>query len=189
LADGLEQSVREFVTAADQNLGDIELAVERQSQELLRAAAEKAAQKKADVTPPLCPVCQRPLSNTSAVLEHLTGVKLPRPTLDREARRQGQRARQLRCKLDEQACQQTTAAVQPEMVLEPYQIIIQMDAWNIRERDGRGQTGRLRQAGQEPERWHWVYTGACFRLDHRGKTAAGRLRHDKEWRQSLNFWR
>jgi hypothetical protein len=53
-------------------------------------------------------------------------------------------------------------------------MIIQMDAWNIRERDGWGQTQRLRQAGQEPERWHWVYTGTCFRLDHCAETAGGR---------------
>jgi hypothetical protein len=60
------------------------------------------------------------------------------------------------------------------MVWEPYQMIIQMDAWNMRERDDRGQTQRLRRQGTEPERWHWVYTGTCFRLDHRGKTAEGR---------------
>jgi hypothetical protein len=41
-------------------------------------------------------------------------------------------------------------AVQPEMVLEPYQMIIQMDAWNIRERDGWGQTERLRRVGGGP---------------------------------------
>jgi hypothetical protein len=240
LSDALEQSVRDFLVASDQNLGDIELEVERQSQDLLRLATEKAAQKKADLAPPRCPVCQQPLSRighghertfqtrfgpvmirrdrgyckrckkwrfpadallgleetagysprvqemaallaskmpvgeASAVLEHLTGVKLPRPTLDREARRQGERARELRRKLDEQACRQTLAVVQREMVLEPYQMIIQMDAWNIRERDQWGQTRSLRQAGQEPERWHWVYTGTCFRLDHRGKTEGGR---------------
>src|SRR5271170_1868165 len=44
-----------------------------------------------------------PVEEASAVLEHLTGVKLPRSTLDREAKRQGQRARDLRRKLDEQA--------------------------------------------------------------------------------------
>ncbi len=33
-----------------------------------------------------------PVAEASAVLERLTGVKLPRATLDREARRQGQRA-------------------------------------------------------------------------------------------------
>jgi len=115
-----------------------------------------------------------PVGEASAVLEHLTGVKMPRATLDREARRQGQRAQNLRRQLDEQTCAQSQGAVQPELVLEPYQMIIQMDTWNIRERDDWGRTQRLRQRGEEAERWHWVYTGTCFRLDHRGKTAGGR---------------
>jgi len=112
-----------------------------------------------------------PIEDASAVLEHLTGVKLPRATLDREARRQGERARALRKQLDQQAA---TDKKQLELTLEPYQMIIQLDAWNIRERDGWGQTNALRRAGKEPERWHWVYTGTCFRLDHRGQTASGR---------------
>ena len=115
-----------------------------------------------------------PVSEASAVLEHLTGVKLPPATLDREARRQGQRARAVRRKLDEQACAAPPKPGQAELVLEPYQMILQMDAWNIRERDDWGQTGALRKAGKEPERWHWVYTGTCFRLDQRGQTAGGR---------------
>ena len=240
LADSLEQDVRDFVVASDQNLGDIEVLVERQSRELLRAATEKAAQKKADLTPPVCPECRQrlsrltgghrrgfeckfgtitvgrqrgyckrcrkwrfpadtalgleetagysprvqemaallaskmPVEDASVVLEHLTGVRLPRATLDREARRQGQRAQQLRRKLDEPAGWTAPGSVQPELVLEPYQMIIELDAWNIRERDQWGQTARLRESGQEPERWHWVYTGTCFRLDHRGKTRGGR---------------
>lgn len=240
LAERLEQSVRQLIVGADQNLGDMEMEVERQSREFQRAATEKAAQTKADLTPPVCPVCHKPLSQVSnghertfesrfgavrlqrkrgyckrckkwrfpadhalgleetagysprvqemaallaskmpveeasAVMEHLTGVKMPRATLDREAKRQGERARRVRDQLDEQACQSTGKAVQPEMVLEPYQMILQMDAWNIRERDGWGQTERLRGAGQEPERWHWVYMGTCFRLNQRGKTAGGR---------------
>jgi hypothetical protein len=239
LAASLDQSVRDFLVATDQNLGNIELELERQSQELCRAAAEQAAQKKADATPPLCPVCRQALSRLSAghartvktrfggvtlrrtrgyckrcqkwrvpadavlgledtgsssprvqemaallaskmpveeasqVLEHLTGVRMPRPTLHREAQRQGQRARQLRRKLDEPA-KGAGAGPHPELVLEPYQMILQMDAWNIRERDGWGQTNRLRRQGQEPPRWHWVYTGTCFRLDHRGRTEGGR---------------
>lgn len=239
LADTLEDDVRAFVRASDENLGDIELQIEQQSRELMRAATEKAAQRKADVTPPVCPVCQKPLSQVSsghqrsfeckfgtirvgrsrgyckrcrkwrfaadsvlgleesagysprvqemaallaskmpvseasAVLEHLTGVKLPRATLDREARRQGQRAQKLRRVEDERACQRGKA-VQSELVLEPYQMIIQLDAWNIRERDQWGKTRELRRKAQEPERWHWVYTGTCFRLDQRGKTAGGR---------------
>jgi hypothetical protein len=240
LAERLEQSVRQIIVGADQNLGDMEMEVERQSREFQRAATEKVAQTKADLTPPVCPVCHRPLSQVSAghertfqsrfgeirlerkrgyckrckkwrfpadhalgleeragysprvqemagllaskmpveeasaVMEHLTGVKMPRATLDREAKRQGERACRLREQLEEQARQSPAQVVQPEMVLEPYQMIIQMDAWNIRERDEWGQTERLRRAGQEPERWHWVYMGTCFRLNQRGKTAGGR---------------
>ena len=112
-----------------------------------------------------------PVEEASAVLKHLTGIKLPRATLDREAKRQGQRAQRLRRALDQQAA---TAARQLELTLEPYQMIIQLDAWNIRERDGWGRSAALRRKGQEPERWHWVYTGTCFRLDQRGHTASGR---------------
>lgn len=112
-----------------------------------------------------------PVAEASAVLEHLTGVKLPRATLDREAKRQGQRAQRLRTELDQQAA---TPKRQLELTLEPYQMIIQLDAWNIRERDGWGKSAALRRRGQEPERWHWVYSGTCFRLDHRGHTAGGR---------------
>jgi hypothetical protein len=155
LAETLEQDVCDFLVASDQNLGDLEVQIEQQSREPLRVAAEKAAQQKADLTPPVCPVCQQPLSRLTgghrrsfecrfgtttigrsrgyckrcrkwrfpadtalgleetagysprvqemaallaskmpvseagAALEHLTGVKLPRATLDREARRQG----------------------------------------------------------------------------------------------------
>lgn len=112
-----------------------------------------------------------PVEDASTVLEHLTGVKLPRATLDREARRQGERAQVLRTRLDAQAA---TEKRQLELTLEPYQMIIQLDAWNIRERDHWGHSQALRRKGQEPERWHWVYTGTCFRLDHRGQTAGGR---------------
>ena len=114
-----------------------------------------------------------PVGEASQVLEHLTGVKMSRPTVHREAQRQGRRAQRLRRKLDEQAGS-VAGSLQPQLALEPYQMIIQIDAWNIRERDGWGQTEKLRRLGQEPQRWHWVYTGTCFRLDHRGRTQGGR---------------
>jgi hypothetical protein len=65
LADSLDQSVRDLIAASDENLGDIELPVERQSRELQRQATEKAAQAKAEVTAPVCPVCRKPLSQVS----------------------------------------------------------------------------------------------------------------------------
>ncbi|HEV2456373.1 MAG TPA: hypothetical protein VGY98_19070, partial [Verrucomicrobiae bacterium] len=47
LAEGLEQSVKRLILGAGQNLGDLELEVERQSREFQLAATEKAAQSKA----------------------------------------------------------------------------------------------------------------------------------------------
>lgn len=112
-----------------------------------------------------------PVGEASAVLEHLTGVKLPPATLDREARRQGQRAREARRKLDEQAS--GTKAVQPELVLEPYQMIIQMDAWNIRERDEWGKTQSLRRGGQR--------AGTLALGLHRHLFPAGSARKNRWW--------
>lgn len=233
----LEKSIERFTLADGQNLGHFEMQAAQDVQELVRQATERAAQAKADQTPPRCPICGKPLSRLSSdhprsfetrfgtitvkrtrgyckgchkwrvpadralgleetagyspgvqemaallaskmpvedasqVLEHLTGVKLPRATLDREARRQGRRAKQLRAELDKEAAIQKQ---QLELSLEPYQMVIQLDAWNIRERDDWGKSAALRRRGQEPQRWHWVYTGTVFRLDHRGHTASGR---------------
>ena len=46
-----------------------------------------------------------PVAEASAVIERLAGVKLPRATLDREARRQGRRAESKRQEMDEQTSQ------------------------------------------------------------------------------------
>lgn len=122
-----------------------------------------------------------PVGQASAVVERLAGVKLPRATLDREARRQGRRAQDQRQQRDEQMSQGTgREQVVPELRLagavEPFTLVIELDAWNIRERNEEawGHTGCLRQAGQEPEWWHWVYGGTCFRLSQRAQTAGGR---------------
>jgi hypothetical protein len=71
----------------------------------------------------------------SAVIERLTGIKLPRATLDREARRQGQRAEQQRAQPDEQMRQ--TQGVEQVLPLpeQAFTLVIELDAWNIRERD------------------------------------------------------
>jgi len=47
-------------------------------------------------------VSKMPVAEASAVIERLAGVKLPRATLDREARRQGQRAERERTRRDQQ---------------------------------------------------------------------------------------
>ena len=158
-AMALEASLTRFLAATDHNLGHLEVQAAHDVQELLRATTQRAAQARADATPPHCPVCGQPLrrpsphharpfqtrfgditsqrtrgwcqrcrkwrtpaaaalglkdpagyspagqalaalaaskmpvADASLVLEQFTGVKLPRATLDREARRQGQRAR------------------------------------------------------------------------------------------------
>jgi hypothetical protein len=63
---------------------------------------------------------------------------------------------------------------QLELPLAPYQLILQIAAWNIRARDHWGQRAACREKGHEPERWHWVHIGTCFRLDHRAQPAGGR---------------
>ena len=122
-----------------------------------------------------------PVAEASAVIERLSGVKLPRATLDREARRQGRRAQGKRQELDEQMSQGAGTEQQvPELrckgPLEPFTLVIELDAWNIRERNDEqwGRAEELRQSGKEPEWWHWVYGGTCFRLSQRVKTPAGR---------------
>jgi hypothetical protein len=108
-----------------------------------------------------------PIAEASAVIERLTGVKLPRATLGREAGRQGERAQRVRDQMDEQIStggMNYPAKATPE---EPFTLVIEIDAWNIRERDDWGQTGRKIAAGDKPQRWHWVYGGTCFCLSDR----------------------
>src|SRR5262245_42897301 len=80
-------------------------------------------------------VSKMPVKEASAVIERLTGVKLPPATLDREARRQGQRADRKRKQLDEQM--QTGQGLQKMLPgsEKPFTLVIELDTWNIRERD------------------------------------------------------
>jgi hypothetical protein len=101
-------------------------------------------------------VSKLPVAQASAVVERLTGVKLARATLDREARRQGQRAEGQRREMDEQMSRgDGRGQVVPDLRLgdavEPFTLVIELDAWNIRERNPEdwGRTGPLRQSGQE----------------------------------------
>ncbi len=238
LTAGLNQSVQ----ASEETLGHLEEQILRQTRGLERQLLEEAAQKKADQTPPVCPVCghklsrrthdhprtfhtrfgpvtvkrlrgwcrrcqawrypadpalglsdtggaspsvqemaaltvsKMPVKEASAVIERLTGVQLPPATLDREARRQGQRADRKREQLDEQM--RTGQGSQQLLALpaEPFTLVIELDAWNIRERDDWGQSAQKRAAGHEPQRWHWAYGGTCFRLDQRVASDGGRAR-------------
>ena len=93
------------------------------------------------------------------------------------ATRQGERALTLR-DADEQRTQNATGITELAARSSPPQasftLVIEIDAWNIRERDHWGKTKAFVKAGKELGRWHWVYTGTVFRLDQRGTTESGR---------------
>lgn len=122
-------------------------------------------------------VLKMPCAEAEKSLPRLGGCRLGSTTLHREAYRQGRRALAL-----QQADQQRSTtpagvlhlAQQAKAPTQPFVLLIEMDAWNIRERTDWGRTKALRQQGKEPERWHWVYTATVFRLDQRGHTASQR---------------
>lgn len=221
--------------ASDQNLGHLEEEILHSTRELERKVLEEVAQKKADQSPPACPVCghklsrrttehertfhsrfgpvtikrlrgwcrrckqwrfpadallglsetggaspsvqemaaltvsKMPVKEASAIIERLTGVKLPPATLDREARRQGQQAAKKRKKLDEQMSTEQGVKQVLAVPESAFTLVLEIDAWNIRERDDWGQSSRQRARGVEPSRWHWVYAATCFRLEDRVK--------------------
>lgn len=124
-------------------------------------------------------VSKMPAPEAERVIERLTGIKVSAATLGRQAGHQGQRAKDKRQKLDHDMSHpegraQQDRDLQAKLSVEPFTLVIELDAWNIRERDDWGQSEALRQAGQKPERWHWVYGGTCFRLSQRVQTAGER---------------
>ena len=125
-------------------------------------------------------VSKMPAPEAEQVVERLTGVKISAGTLARAARVQGQRAQEKRQHLDGQMSTpqgrlQQDRDLQLQLPLEPFTLVIELDAWNIRERDEHwGRSAALRAAGQKPARWHWAYGGTCFRLNQRAQTAGGR---------------
>ena len=124
-------------------------------------------------------VSQMPAAQAEHLVERLTGLKISAATLGRQAQQQGQRAQEQRTQLDQQMSTpagrvQQDRDLQLQLALQPFTLVIELDAWNIRERDDWGKSRSLRAQGQEPSRWHWVYGGTCFRLNQRVQTAGGR---------------
>ena len=124
-------------------------------------------------------VSKMPATEAEQVVERLVGIKISAATLGRQAHQQGKRAQEKRQALDQQMSGpagrvQQDHDLQMQLPLEPFTLVIELDAWNIRERDAWGQSAAHRARGAEPPRWHWVYGGTCFRLGHRGETAGGR---------------
>lgn len=242
----LQAGLGRVINASEQNMGHLEEEILQKTRELERVVLEEASQKKADLTPPVCPVCKSklsrmtqgyersyqtrfgqvmirrargwcrkckswyfpadhalglseagscspsvqemaaltvsklPVAEASAVIERLTGVRISRATLDRQARQQGKKAENKRQEMDEQMGQgqggdQRVKELRLQKPVEPFTLVIELDAWNIRERGlDWGQAEAKRAAGQEPEWWRWVYGGTCFRLSQRVKTRGGR---------------
>ena len=120
---------------------------------------------------------QAPAGQAELDVQRLTGLTISASTLHREACRQGERVLEQRQKLEQLSETAEGAAVlagrAPKLPLHST-MVIEIDAWNIRERDHWGQTEARRRIGGEPERWHWVYTATVFRLDQRATKQSGR---------------
>ena len=137
---------------------------------------------RANATPRVQEVCaSMVLSAPAAVAAEsdvgLMGLGLSASTMHREALRQGQRAMELRDKdahltQTPEGIRELSARATPGTT--PFTLVIEIDAWNIRERDNWGQTEALLKKGEKLERWHWVFAGTLFRLDQRGRTQSGR---------------
>jgi hypothetical protein len=117
-------------------------------------------------------VSKMPAEQAEALSLRVTGRRLSRSTLAREAQRQGECAMDLRRQCVEAPVwvppagqPKATAVSDPPSA--PFTLVIQIDAWNIRERNHWGETQKRRRQNLELDRWHWVYTATCFRLDHR----------------------
>jgi len=139
-------------------------------------------QERAPASPRVQEICalmvlESPAGQAEANVHRLTGLDLGQTSLHREARRQGERA--LRLREADVALTNTAQGIRElagwaQTPQGDFTLVIEIDAWNIRERDYWGESQKMRAQGEDPSRWHWVYAGTLFRLDQRGKTASGR---------------
>lgn len=115
-------------------------------------------------------VSKLPAEQAEAIALRLTGRSFSRSTLARQAQAQGGQAIALREKLVAQpivTMPRAKAPLEVPAALAPFTLVIQLDAWNIRERDDWGKTQEMQERNEELNRWHWVYTGTCFHLEQR----------------------
>lgn len=122
-------------------------------------------------------VLRAPAGASEEDVWRLTGLNMGASTLHREARRQGERALEVR-DAEEQLTQSLKGvaelAARAPTLPKHTTLVLEIDAWNIRERDNWRKTQAILKAGGDLGRWHWVYTGTVFRLDQRGTTESGR---------------
>ena len=105
-----------------------------------------------------------PAEQAAVVSQRVCGVALNHSSLSRDARRQGERALQMRPELDRS---RPAATALCETQPKAFTLVLQIDALNLRERDFWTQTEAKRRRGEEFSRWHWTYTATCFRLEQR----------------------
>jgi hypothetical protein len=122
-------------------------------------------------------VTKMPCEQAVDVAQRL-GLDLTRCLLHKEAHRQGLKAQARRsetvAQLDTWSDLKQLARDTEGPPTVPFTLVIEIDAWNIRERDNWGRTKELLQEKKKTERWHWVYMGTVFRLNHRAQTAGDR---------------
>lgn len=100
-------------------------------------------------------VSQMPAAQAEHLVERLTGLKISVATLARQAHHQGQRAQAQRTRLDQQmntpeGLAQQARDLQLQLALEPFTLIIELDAWNIRERDDWDRAGKNGRRAKNP---------------------------------------
>lgn len=118
-----------------------------------------------------------PAGKAEKDVRRMTGIDICQTKIHNEARRQGQCAIEIRdrdTELSESSYGAKTLADRAPVLPKGSTLVIEIDAWNIRERDHWGMTKKMRKAGQDVGRWHWVYTGTVFRLDQRITTQGDR---------------
>lgn len=231
--EGLDRRVAQtrqwFAATEEDHLGHLEGELKLDAEGFLRFQLERAAQEKADATPPDCHQCRgklskcrssprtiqtsfgkitinrlrgwrakcgewfapadhrlgidtgysprvqemaalfaskMPVAEAAKMMEKAAGMALPEKTLERVAKRAADKAQQTRRQMDKNASQGGDAP-QVRGEKQPETLIIEIDAWNIRERDHWGESAILRKKGEEPGRWHWVWTATVFSLEHR----------------------
>ncbi|MSU36301.1 MAG: hypothetical protein EXS36_14635 [Pedosphaera sp.] len=109
-------------------------------------------------------VSLKPAEHAATASQRVCGIPLNHASLSRDARRQGERALEIRPELDRRRpAASTLGQTQPK----PFTLVIQIDAMNLRERDFWNETEAKRRRGEEFTRWHWTYTATCFRLEQR----------------------
>lgn len=112
-------------------------------------------------------VSKMPAEQAEEISHRVCGIRLNHASLARDARRQGDRAIEMLPGLQARAARTTQKPLQGEVEPKPFTLVLQIDAWNIRERDHWNETEAMRASDPSFSRWHWVYVATAFRLDQR----------------------